>query len=178
MLVAGDSLETDKDVLLNLKSFLQENNLVTRGRYSEWSERSSNNPCNWWGIMCSPINGTTARVIGINLSDSHISGEIFKNFSMLTKLSYLDLSRNTLGGMITEDLSRCQKLGHLNLSNNIFQGELNLTGLNKLEKLDLSVNRFSGEVRLIIPVLCDNLIVMNISSNNFTGSVNGSFDAC
>ncbi|XP_040988774.1 probable LRR receptor-like serine/threonine-protein kinase At1g74360 [Juglans microcarpa x Juglans regia] len=178
VLVAGDSLETDKVVLLNLKSFLQEKNLVNRGQYSEWSKQSSNNPCDWPGIICSPINGTTARVIGINLSDNHISGEIFRNFSLLTELSYLDLSRNTLGGMITEDLSRCQKLVHLNLSHNIFEGELNLTGLSKLEKLDLSVNRFSGEVRLVIPVICDNLIVMNISSNNFTGSMNGSFDAC
>ncbi|KAG6635520.1 hypothetical protein I3843_11G047900 [Carya illinoinensis] len=183
LLVSGDSLSTDRDVLLQLKSFLEDNNKVNRGRYSEWNNGSSDtsaSPCNWAGITCSHSNGTEARVTGINISDSSIAGEIFGNFSSLTELTHLDLSRNTLGGVIHSDLSRCQNLVHLNLSHNILSGELmNLTGLSNLEKLDLSVNRFSGEVRMSIPVSCDNLIVMNISANNFTGTINGSFfDGC
>ncbi|XP_040986000.1 probable LRR receptor-like serine/threonine-protein kinase At1g74360 [Juglans microcarpa x Juglans regia] len=181
LLVSGDSLHTDRDVLLQLKSFLEDNNKVNRGRYSEWNNGNSSsiNPCNWAGIKCSHSNGTEERVTGINISYSHIAGEIFGNFSSLTELTYLDLSRNTLGGVIHSDLSRCQKLVHLNLSHNIINGELNLTGLSNLEKLDLSVNRFSGEVRMSIPVSCDNLVVVNISANNFTGKINGSFfDGC
>lgn len=174
-LVAGNSLDADRDVLLNLKSFLEENNQVNRGRYSEWN---TTNPCNWKGIICSSFNGSARRVTGINLSEDHISGMVYGNFSLLTELSYLDLSRNTLSKVIPEDLNRCQQLVHLNLSHNILEGELNLTGLSNLEKLDLSVNRFCGKVQLSIPAICDNLVVVNISGNNFSGSVDERFDAC
>ncbi|MBA0660565.1 hypothetical protein Goklo_012565 [Gossypium klotzschianum] len=135
--VSGNSLDTDKEVLLNLKSFLEEQNRVNRGRYTEWNERSSN-PCEWYGILCS--NGE-ARIIGIDLSDSNISGEI------------------------------CHNLVYLNLSHNILGGELMLTGLTGLEKLDLSTNRFHGEVKFSFPAICHKLVVANLSMNNFWGSI-------
>ncbi|XP_050259355.1 probable LRR receptor-like serine/threonine-protein kinase At1g74360 isoform X5 [Quercus robur] len=175
-LVAGDSLDTDKEVLLNLKAFFEKNNQINRGIYSLWNKQS-NNPCEWPGINCSTTT-RTARVTSINLSDNQISGKLFGNFSLLTELSFLDLSKNTLSGVIPEDLNRCQNLVRLNLSHNILDGHLNLTGLNKLEKLDISVNRICGEVQLSLPTICDRLVVLNISRNNFTGVINGSFDTC
>ncbi|MBA0625029.1 hypothetical protein Godav_010282, partial [Gossypium davidsonii] len=143
--VSGNSLDTDKEVLLNLKSFLEEQNRVNRGRYTEWNERSSN-PCEWYGILCS--NGE-ARIIGIDLSDSNISGEI------------------------------CHNLVYLNLSHNILGGELMLTGLTGLEKLDLSTNRFHGEyLDLSSNNFSGNiwtgfatLIEFSVAENYFTGSV-------
>jgi len=178
VLVAGNSLEADRDALLELKSFLERTNRVNRGGYSQWNSQNSSSLCDDWpGIICSS-NQTIRRVTGINLSNSQIAGEIFGNFSSLSELSYLDLSTNTLGGVIPEDLSRCQNLVHLNLSHNILEGKLKLSGLRKLEKLDLSVNRFCGEVQLSFPAICDNLVVVNISANNFTGGINGSFDDC
>nr|POF00881.1 putative lrr receptor-like serine/threonine-protein kinase [Quercus suber] len=174
--VAGDSLDTDKEVLLNLKAFFEGNNQINRGKYSQWNKQS-NNPCEWPGINCSTTT-RTARVTSINLSDNEISGKLFGNFSLLTELSFLDLSRNTLSGVIPEDLNRCRNLVHLNLSHNMLDGHLNLTGLNKLEKLDISVNRICGKVQLSLPTICDKLIVLNISGNNFTGVINGGFDTC
>ncbi|XP_050259360.1 probable LRR receptor-like serine/threonine-protein kinase At1g74360 isoform X9 [Quercus robur] len=174
--VAGDSLDTDKEVLLKLKAFFEGNNQINRGKYSQWNTQSDN-PCDWPGINCSTTTGT-ARVTSINLSDNEISGKLFGNFSLLTELSFLDLSRNTLSEVIPEDLNRCQNLVHLNLSHNILDGHLNLTGLNKLEKLDISVNRICGEVQLSLPTICDKLVVLNISRNNFTGVINGGFDTC
>ncbi|MBA0809387.1 hypothetical protein Gohar_025046 [Gossypium harknessii] len=171
--VSGNSLDTDKEVLLNLKSFLEEQNRVNRGRYTEWNERSSN-PCEWYGILCS--NGE-ARIIGIDLSDSNISGEMFNNFSALTHLQHLDLSTNTLNGVILDDLKRCHNLVYLNLSHNILGGELMLTGLTDLEKLDLSTNRFHGEVKFSFPAICHKLVVANLSMNNFWGSIDY-FDGC
>ncbi|KAL4633597.1 hypothetical protein ACB092_04G133600 [Castanea dentata] len=174
--VAGDSLATDKEVLLNLKAFFEGNNQINRGKYSEWNKQSDN-PCEWPGINCSTAT-RTARVTSINLSDNQIAGKLFGNFSLLTELSFLDLSKNTLSGVIPEDLNRCQNLAHLNLSHNMLGGHLNLTGLNKLEKLDISVNRICGEVQLSLPTICDKLVVLNISANNFTGVINGGFDTC
>ncbi|XP_050376594.1 probable LRR receptor-like serine/threonine-protein kinase At1g74360 isoform X2 [Argentina anserina] len=170
--VAGDSVDTDMEVLLSLKAFLQEHNKVNQGRYSEWNQNI--NPCTWPRIKCN----SESRVTGIYLSDSKISGEVFGNFSALTHLSELDLSENTLGGAIPDDLSQCQSLKKLNLSHNILEGELRLQGLSQLEVLDLSVNRFYGDMKISFPEICKSLVVANVSSNNFTGRIDQYFEEC
>ncbi|QCD80837.1 probable LRR receptor-like serine/threonine-protein kinase At1g74360 [Vigna unguiculata] len=172
--VAGESLETDKEVLLKLKSYLDSKILADKGAYKDWNTNSSN-PCQWSGISCS----ATGRVVRIGLPGSDITGEIFKNFSQLTELRHLDLSQNTLSGEIPEDLRRCYKLEHLNLSHNILEGELNLTGLRSLHTLDLSNNRFFGDIGLNFPAICDNLVTLNVSgNNNLIGRIENCFDQC
>ncbi|GAB4860813.1 hypothetical protein Ancab_035976 [Ancistrocladus abbreviatus] len=173
-IVEGDPLLSDKEVLLNLKSFLENYNQVNRGVYRLWNQ-SSSNPCDWPGISCSFGN---QRVTAVDLSGNNISGEIFGNFSLLTGLSSLDLSQNTLSGQIPSDLNGCTKLKYLNLSHNILQGRLNLTGLKGLEILDLSLNRIEGEIGATFPGICNNLKALNISTNNFTGQIGGCFDEC
>ncbi|KAF8399548.1 hypothetical protein HHK36_015415 [Tetracentron sinense] len=173
-IVSGSSLQTDKEVLLQLKSFLNDQNKVNRGRYMEWNEQSSS-PCNWLGITCS---GNGGRVIRIKLSEYNISGTMFGNFSALTELSDLDLSKNTIGGEIGADLSLCKNLKYLNLSHNILHGKLNLTGLNRLEKLDISINRLSGGIQSNFPAICNRLIIANISANNFSGRIDNCFQEC
>ncbi|XP_054822074.1 probable LRR receptor-like serine/threonine-protein kinase At1g74360 isoform X2 [Prosopis cineraria] len=175
-IVAGDSLDTDREVLLQLKSYLNNQTLVDQGRYTNWNT-SSSNPCEWSGISCSG-NGTTRRVVGVDLSGNKITGQIFQNFSQLTQLTHLDLSRNTLSGKIPADLRRCHKLVYLNLSYNILPEELNLIGLTNLQTLDLSGNRLHGDLGSHFPAICDNLISLNISGNSFTGRVDECFDQC
>ncbi|XP_024028163.1 probable LRR receptor-like serine/threonine-protein kinase At1g74360 [Morus notabilis] len=170
----GDSIDTDREVLIKLKEFLQKHNQVNQGKYSEWNLQTSN-PCQWHGITCGVNN---SRVTGLFLNDSSITGPIFTNFSSLTALTHLDLSGNTLGGAIPDDLRRARSLKHLNISHNIIDGELNLSGLDQLEVLDLSVNRIRGEIRSSFPSICDDLVVANFSSNNFTGGIDGYFDEC
>ncbi|XVE96283.1 hypothetical protein REPUB_Repub02eG0207700 [Reevesia pubescens] len=172
--ISENSLETDKEILLNLKSFLEERNRINRGGYEEWNQASSI-PCDWYGILCSPDG---ARVTGIDLSDNRINGEMFNNFSALGKLQFLDLSKNTLSGAIPDDLNRCRSLVYLNLSHNILEGELNLVGLTTLEKLDLSTNRFRGDLQLSFPAICSKLVVANLSINNFTVRTDNCFDEC
>ncbi|XVF54358.1 hypothetical protein PTKIN_Ptkin05aG0174900 [Pterospermum kingtungense] len=174
-IVAGDSLDTDKQVLLKLKSFLEENNRVHRGIYAEWNADDNSTLCQWHGISCSPDG---QRVIGVDLSNNNISGEMFNNFSALTALQELDLSGNTIGGAISGDLNRCTSLVYLNLSHNILEGEMNLTGLNNLEKLDLSTNRILGNIDVNFPAICNRLIVANLSTNNFTGWIDNCFNEC
>ncbi|KAL8136761.1 hypothetical protein V2J09_002762 [Rumex salicifolius] len=179
-IVEGDSLDTDREVLLSLKSFLDQQNQVNRGRYSEWNQADFS-PCNWPGINCSfsgSGSGAGIRVTAVDLSSSSIAGEIFGNFSALTALSSLDLSQNTIHGQIPSDLGSCKTLKHLNLSHNLICGELNVSGLSSLEVLDLSVNRLQGEIQLTFPAICGHLKVANISTNNFTGRVDGCFEQC
>ncbi|XP_073153524.1 probable LRR receptor-like serine/threonine-protein kinase At1g74360 [Henckelia pumila] len=174
--VLGDSLETDKQVLLQLRSFLEQENpvIANQGRYRKWNPKDSS-PCIWSGISC---NETMNRVVGIDLFHSSINGKVFSNFSALTELMYLDLSGNTISGAIPEDLGRCENLRFLNLSHNIISGELNLTGLGNLEVLDLSINRIEVDVLLVVPRKCENLVVANVSSNNITGDVKAIFEKC
>ncbi|KAK6123062.1 hypothetical protein DH2020_043214 [Rehmannia glutinosa] len=174
--VIGNTLETDRQVLLNLRSFLEKENPVfaNQVRYIHWDSNDVS-PCDWPGISC---DNSTNRVTGIDLSDSNIAGNIFGNFSALTELSYLDLSENTIGGVVPDDLGRCENLKFLNLSHNIIYGELNLTGLKNLEILDLSLNRIQGDIRLAIPENCSSLVVANVSDNNLTGSVRNVFETC
>ncbi|CAJ1975330.1 unnamed protein product [Sphenostylis stenocarpa] len=176
-LVVGDSLETDAKVLLNLTSYLQTATRANRGEYMNWNKNSSN-PCDWSGIQCSLLNGTTWRVVKVDISSSDIYGEIFQGFSQLTELTHLDISWNSLSGEIPDNLRSCHKLVYLNLSHNTLAGELNLKGLTQLQTVDLSVNRFYGELGLSFPAICDSLVTLNVSDNHLSGGIQGFFDQC
>ncbi|PHT88288.1 putative LRR receptor-like serine/threonine-protein kinase [Capsicum annuum] len=173
--VCGDTLESDKQVLLSFKTFLEKQNPMNKGyRHTEW-DSSDSSPCTWRGIVC---DGGVDRVTRIDLSGDNLAGNMFNNFSAMTELRYIDLSMNTIGGSIPADLGQCENLRFLNLSHNIIDGELNLTGLNNLEVLDLTMNRIHGEISLTFPGICDSLVVANISNNNFTGEIGSTFDQC
>lgn len=177
--VIGDSLETDKQVLLKLKSYLENQTFANRGEYIRWNNNNNNsNPCEWSGISCSLIKGKKWRVVSVDISASEISGKMFQNFSQLSELTYLDVSLNTLSGEIPEDLSNCHKLVYLNLSHNILEGEMNLIGLKKLQTLDLSMNRIQGEIELNFVDNCDSLVTLNVSDNHFFGKIDKCFDKC
>ncbi|KAL8217598.1 hypothetical protein R6Q57_020971 [Mikania cordata] len=169
---AGDSIDSDKEVLIGFRSFLEQGNKVNQGEYNQWDPQALS-PCNWPGISCSG-----KRVVGINLTNNNIAGNMFGNFSALTELAYLDLSANTISGSLPVDLGNCQNLKILNLSHNMIDGELNLTGLGSLEILDLSVNRLSGEISTSLPIICNSLVVANLSANNFSGEIGRSIDGC
>ncbi|KAL0683400.1 hypothetical protein Bca4012_050248 [Brassica carinata] len=172
--VTGDSMDSDREVLLSFKSYLESWNLTERGKYNEW-ETEKQDVCQWPGITCTPER---SRITGINLRDSTISGPLFGNFSALTQLAFLDLSNNTIGGSIPDDLNRCHNLKHLNLSLNIIEGELSFSGLSNLEVLDLSVNQIAGDIHSTFPTLCNRLVVANLSTNNFSGRIDDIFIEC
>ncbi|KAK8959193.1 putative LRR receptor-like serine/threonine-protein kinase [Platanthera guangdongensis] len=163
----------DKEVLLNLKSFLLQNNPIHRGVYSGWNA-SDPSPCHWPGISCN----SHGRADGIDLHDSSISGGIFPNFSLLPALARLDLSSNTLSGPIPPDLSQCRRLRYLNLSHNLIGGDLFLAGFSFLETLDVAFNRLKGRVLTVFPPECGNFVCVNISSNSFTGDIGDHFHGC
>ncbi|CDY42429.1 BnaC02g22790D [Brassica napus] len=163
--VTGDSLDSDSQVLLNFKSYLESWNPTERGKYNEW-DTEKQEVCQWPGITCTPEG---SRVTGISLRGSTISGPIFGNFSALTQLTFLDLSSNTIGGSIPDDLSRCHRLKHLNLSHNII-GKLPIEiGQLPLVFLNLTRNKFSGQIPQEIGNIY-NLQNLDLSYNNFSGN--------
>ncbi|KAJ1697414.1 hypothetical protein LUZ63_005926 [Rhynchospora breviuscula] len=174
LLFFGEPLHslTDKEVLLQLKRFYN-NNPIHGDLFSDWLE-SDPSSCNWTGIQCD----RSMHVTHIDLSAYNISGEFFSNFSLIKHLTYLDLSSNDIKGVLPSDINRCTGLTHLNLSHNTLTGTLNLTGLLNLETLDISFNRLVGNIYPNFPAICGNLVMLNISDNNFTGRIFGLFDEC
>ncbi|KAJ3697831.1 hypothetical protein LUZ61_001536 [Rhynchospora tenuis] len=173
LLFFGEPLHslTDKEVLLQLKRFYD--SPIHEDFFPDWLESDSSS-CNWTGIQCD----RSMHVTHVNLSAYNISGEFFSNFSLIEHLTYLDLSLNYIKGVLPSDINRCTGLTHLNLSHNSLTGTLNLTGLLNLETLDTSFNRFVGNIYPNFPAICGNLVLLNISDNNFTGGIFGLFDEC
>uniref|UniRef100_A0A0E0QAS4 non-specific serine/threonine protein kinase n=1 Tax=Oryza rufipogon TaxID=4529 RepID=A0A0E0QAS4_ORYRU len=173
--VAVVASDDDREVLVELKRFLQANNRFNRGEYDRWPE-SDASPCRWAGVTCDG----RGRVTALDLSGSAISGAAFGNFSRLTALTWLDLSDNGIGGELPAgDLAQCRGLVHLNLSHNLIAGGLDVSGLTKLRTLDVSGNRFvGGAAASFVPAACGDLAVLNVSGNGFTGDITGLFDGC
>ncbi|CAN6219477.1 unnamed protein product [Urochloa humidicola] len=164
----------DREVLVELKRFLQENNRVNRGAYDTWPESEASHCSGWRGVGCDGAG----RVTSLDLSGASISGPAFGNFSRLPALTSLDLSDNTLTG--AGDVGQCGGLVHLNLSHNLISGTLDLSRLTKLRTLDVSWNRLvGGGVAANFTAICAaDLAVFNASTNGFTGNITGMFDGC
>lgn len=173
LLFSGEPLHslTDKEVLLQLKRFYS--SPIYEDWYANWHETDLS-PCNWTGIQCD----RSMQVTHVDLSAYNISGEFFSNFSFIKHLTYLDLSMNSINRVLPSDLNRCTGLTHLNVSHNALTGTLNLTGLSNLETLDISYNRLEGNIYANFPAICTNLVLLNISNNNFSGGMVGLFDEC
>ncbi|XBI02709.1 hypothetical protein VPH35_131219 [Triticum aestivum] len=161
---------SDKEVLRELKNFLNAQNPINRGTYDTWSETEAS-PCRLQGVECD----AAGRVTYLDLSSSNIAGPSFGNFSRLTRLTHLDLSTNSITGQLHPDLKHCWGLQYLNLSSNLIGGTLDVSTLTNIRILDLSQNRFQGDIRTNFPAICGNLSVITVSNNNLTGRISGLF---
>ncbi|VAH14419.1 unnamed protein product [Triticum turgidum subsp. durum] len=165
--------QSDREVLRELKSFLQAQNPINRGAYDTWSEAEVS-PCCLQGVGCD----AAGRVSYLDLSSSSITSPSFGKFSCLTRLTHLDLSANSITGQLHPDLKHCRGLQYLNLSSNLIGGALDVSTLTNLRILDLSHNRFQGDIRTNFPSIYHNLSVIAVSGNNLTGRISGLFSGC
>lgn len=153
--MTGD-IESDKHVLLNLKSKIQ---LQNPGRFDSWNS-GDRSPCNWPGISCDRDGN---HVTAIDLSNYVISRLLFRNFSALPELRSLDLSQTGMSGAIPNDLGNCRNLRDLNLSNNFIRCRFHLSGLDNLEVLHLLVNRMTCSFQAVFrEISCRNLVSLNL----------------
>jgi hypothetical protein len=157
-------------------------------------------PCvnRWYGIGCDStnsvilsmslgsngLNGTLPDVafVGLSglkrlvLSSNRIQGELPLDMDV-PSLTYLDLSMNMLEGSVPSTLGQAGALQFLYLQGNLLEGpfpsallQLNLLGLK------LAQNRFSGTLPANLASALSRVIVLDLSSNDFTGCL-PSFDA-
>jgi hypothetical protein len=126
----------------------------------------------------------------LDLSKNVISGALLLDIGMLTSLTKLILSGNRLSGTVPPEIRSCSRLQLLDLDGNSFSGKIpgsigkipgleiavNLScgtipsefgGLVRLGVLDVSHNQLSSDLQPLSAL--QNLIVLNISFNGFTG---------
>lgn len=119
-----------------------------------------------------PSFGSFNSLTKLVLSNNRFSGPIPTEIGSCLKLQLLDLSCNQLSGNIPSSLGKIPSLEiGLNLSLNQLTGEIpsEFANFNKLGSLDLSYNQLSGDLHILTDL--QNLVVLNVSHNNFSGRV-------
>ncbi|XP_011040489.1 PREDICTED: probable LRR receptor-like serine/threonine-protein kinase At4g26540 [Populus euphratica] len=120
----------------------------------------------------SPSLGSLSSLTKLTLAKNRLSGSIPSQLGSCSKLQLLDLSGNQLSGNIPSSIGKIPSLEiALNLSLNQLNGEIpsEFTGLNKLGILDISYNHLTGDLQHLAAL--QNLVVLNVSHNNFSGHV-------
>ncbi|KAB2063717.1 hypothetical protein ES319_A10G236200v1 [Gossypium barbadense] len=115
------------------------------------------------------------QLLGLNLSNNILEGNIPPCLGSLDFDFYLDLSHNQLSGGIPEKLAKCDELVFLGLSNNRLSGKISPTifSLQKLNFLYLDGNNFDGRLPSIdiTIVRLSPLMVMDLSNNSLSGEL-------
>ncbi|XP_039031006.1 LRR receptor-like serine/threonine-protein kinase HSL2 [Hibiscus syriacus] len=125
-------------------------------------------PCHWTGITCESRNQT---VVSIDLSGLGISGGFPFGFCLVRTLRSLSLARNNLNGSLSSrDLSPCSHLKEIDLSENLFIGEVPDFPSENLEVLRLFNNNFTGDIPLSFARL-QSLKVLSLSGNLLNGEI-------
>ncbi len=121
----------------------------------------------WFGVEIN--NG---QVVGLNLADNNLKGELPSAIGNLQHLQTLVLFNNEIEGNLPDSVYEISTLKVLLLNNNKFSGNLShkIGSFNFLENLSLFDNNFEGEVPKELEDL-QNLSEMNLSYNKFKGSV-------
>ncbi|KAK1410729.1 hypothetical protein QVD17_37268 [Tagetes erecta] len=163
------------------------------------------NPCNYTGVGCTNARVSSIDLSGVDLScefgvisstlltisslesftgrNCNVTGTVSVRSQCSKVLKVLDLGQNRISGSIIDvsSLSVCSGLKTLNLSRNLmeFNGGLKPMGLN-LQVIDLSYNHISGQelVPWMLSDGCSELIELNVSGNNISGTVPESLKSC
>ncbi|XP_065623647.1 putative receptor-like protein kinase At3g47110 isoform X1 [Quercus suber] len=125
------SNETDKLALLEFKSHIDSPLNVL----ASWND--SFHFCHWVGVTC---GNKHQRVIGLDLKNNKLVGNISPHIGNLSFLRSLDLASNSFHGGIPSEVGYLPRLRNLNLSlNPILGGEIpvNLSHCSNLQYLDL-----------------------------------------
>ncbi|OIW17856.1 hypothetical protein TanjilG_14102 [Lupinus angustifolius] len=112
----------------------------------------------------------------LNISYNNFS-ETVPSFGDCSKLEFLDISGNQFSGDFSEKLSGCDSLLYLNVSSNKLSGSVSLLPRD-IKFLYLAGNSFLGEIPARLAQLCSSLVELDLSSNNFSGTIRAGFSSC
>ncbi|KAM7474055.1 hypothetical protein LguiB_021298 [Lonicera macranthoides] len=131
---------------------------------------SSGDCCSWEGVECDGND----RVTRLWLPKRGLRGFISASFSSLTKLAQINLSHNCLSGPLPDGFfSSFTTLQIVDLSFNCLSGPLPISDTLPiaLQILDLSSNDFNGSIQSSFLWPAMNLRSFNVSNNSFTGRI-------
>jgi Leucine-rich repeat (LRR) protein len=136
---------------------------------SQWANntgwKSTNTPCNWYGVTCknghvtrlklqyNRLNGSISWMIGnlshlevLTLNNNQLRGNIPSGIGNLDNLWSLDLRNNQLSCSIPTEMGNLAQLQNLLLENNKLRGEIpaSLVNLNNLSGLSLDTNHLEA----------------------------------
>ncbi|KAJ0233529.1 Protein BRASSINOSTEROID INSENSITIVE 1 [Hirschfeldia incana] len=94
-------------------------------------------------------------------------------------LQHLDISGNKLSGDFSNAISSCTNLRSLNISSNLFAGPISSSlPLKSLKYLSLAYNKFTGEIPELLSGACGTLAGLDLSGNDFHGTVPPFLGSC
>ena len=130
----------------------------------------------WFGVSGGRLQGSEGPdlVMGLQLSENNLTGEIPPELGELAGMGTLNLSGNNLTGEIPAELGDITLLYHLDLSNNQLTGGLppELGTLRDLQVLDLSNNQLFGAIPPELNHLSNGALrVLRLGGNQFTGCI-------
>jgi len=122
------------------------------------------------------------KLVYLDLSTNSLTGTIIRELSNLMDLKFLFLFANSLTGGIPSDLGHIVNLTQLDFSDNTLTGTIPLTfsALSKLEILAIQGNDLQSSstdadpFNFINPLVQRRLAFLDVSSNDFTGSISES----
>lgn len=122
------------------------------------------------GHISSQVDSNWFSLVYLDMSENELSGDIFKNLTLLKKLKHLNLAWNRFNRGMFPRIEMLSSLEYLNLSNTNLAGHIprEISELSGLTTLDVSGNHLSGH----IPTLSvKNLVAIDVSGNNLTGEI-------
>ena len=124
---------------------------------------------NWDGVS---VGNSPTRVLGLDLAEDQLTGEIPSALGDLSNLTELYLTGNRLTGEIPPELGDLSNLTELNLTGNRLTGEIpsELGGLSNLMGLILDGNQLTGEIPSELGGL-SNLMGLILNGNQLTGEI-------
>ena len=123
------------------------------------------------GSVSSAPSFNWSRLELLDLSENHLSGELFPDLNQARYLTHLYLARNRFSRQKFPDLRNLSRLRYLNLSATGLSGSIHpgLSALSGLILLDLSKNHLTGRIPDLKSAI--NLAQIDLSFNNLTGEI-------